>query len=436
MTEILLSFIYIFVFIILFNFPFNIFNLKTQLNVFKIISFDAILLNIIIHLNVLLLLSFFKLNLNIIFAFEFLIGTLFFIYRYNKFNDYINKNFLQFFYFVVFCFVLFLSISTDPHLTWDGLEHWFFKTQVYYQYGEYSMLKGLPYDYYPHLGSYLWAYFWKNSLINLEYFGRYFFAFFFVVTIFSLTNLLDKKFSILEKFFISLLIIYICTDAFLFGGYQEYLLFSLLYVVSRLFKMLIDNKLNQIYILFFILMTIFLILWTKQEGFFYYIFLNLVFFICFKIKLNYKILYLLLLSFSFLFFIFMKINFFGELQFQSNIIHNSLENNLNINTILNKFFIICKYYFISLLKYPIWIFILFSSLYLFVKTSYFRSKNFFVIFFVISTLFVFAIYLHTPYEIKWLLSTSLSRILFGLSGFYIILLIDFLNHINKKNKNY
>ena len=432
MTEIVLSFIYIFVFLILFNFPFNIFNFITQLDAFKITFFDAILLNIIIHLNVLLILSFFKLNLNIVFAFEFVIGILFFIYRYNKFIDYIKTNFLQFFYFIALCFVLFLSISTDPHLTWDGLEHWFLKTQVYYQYGQYSMLKGLPYDYYPHLGSYLWAYFWKNSLINLEYFGRYFFVFFFVVTVFSLTNLLNKNFSIVERLFISLIIIYLCTDMFLFGGYQEYLLFSLLYIVSRLFKILTYNKLNQVYTLFFILITNFLILWTKQEGFFYYVFLNLVFFICFKIKFNYKILYSLLLFFSIIFFIFIKINFFGELKFQSNIIHVNIVNNLNINILLNKFFIICKYFFISFLKYPIWIFILITICYLFIKTSYFSNKKFFVIFLVMSTIFVFAIYMHTPYEIKWLLSTSLSRILFALSGFYIILLIDFLNYINKK----
>jgi hypothetical protein len=436
MTEILLSFIYIFVFLILFNFPFNVFYLKTQLNVIKITSFDAILLNIITHLNVLLILSFFKLNLNIVFAFEFIIGILFFIYRYNKFIGYVKKNFFQFFYFIVLCFVLFVSISTDPHLTWDGLEHWFFKTQVYYQYGEYSMLKGLPYDYYPHLGSYLWAYFWKNSLINLEYFGRYFFVFFFVVTIFSLTDLLNKNFSIIERFFISLVITYLCTDIFLFGGYQEYLLFSLLYIISRLFKILTNNKLDQIYTLFFILITNFLILWTKQEGFFYYIFLNLVFFICFKIKLNYKILYSLLLFFSFIFFILIKINFFGELKFQSNLMHASIVNNLNINILLSKFFIICKYFFISFLKYPIWIFILFSILYLLIKTSYFSNKKFFLIFFVMSTLFVFTIYMHTPYDVNWLLSTSLSRILFGLSGFYIILLIDFLNYINKKIKIY
>jgi hypothetical protein len=192
------------------------------------------------------------------------------------------------------------------------------------------------------------------------------------------------------------------------------------------------NKSIQIYILLFILMTNFLILWTKQEGFFYYIFLNLVFFIFFKIKLNYKILYSLLTFFLFIIFICIKINFFGELQFQSNIVHKSLVNNLDISIFINKFFIILKYFFISFVKYPIWIFIIFSSFYLFFKTSYFDNNKFFIIFFVISTLFIFSIYMHTPHEIKWLVSTSLSRLLFALSGFYIILLIDFLNYTNKK----
>jgi hypothetical protein len=433
MTEIILSLIYIFVFLILFNYPLNIFYWNTQLSILKIISFDALLVNIITHLNILLILSFFKINLNIIFLLELIIGILFFIYRYNKFIDYFKRNYLQSFFFIVICFLLFLNISTDPHLAWDGLANWFFKTQVYYQYGEYSMLKGLTYDYYPHLGSYIWAYFWKNSLINLEYFGRYFFIFFFVVTIFSLTDLLEKKFSINERFLISLVIIYLCTDLFLFGGYQEYLLFCFLYVVSRLFKILAENnKLRKIYILFFIILTNSLILWTKQEGFFYYIFLNLIFFIYFKIKFNYKILYLLATVLSFTFFIFIKINYYGELQFQSTIIYSQLINDFNISILLNKILIISKYFFISFFKYPIWLFIMFASFYLFTKTSYFSEKKFFIIFFLINTLFLFAIYIHTPYEVKWLVSTSLSRILFGLSGFYIILLVDFLNYIIKK----
>jgi len=62
------------------------------------------------------------------------------------------------------------------------------------------------------------------------------------------------------------------------------------------------------------------------------------------------------------------------------------------------------------------------------------GKKFFFLFFLFSLILVFAIYIHTTYEIRWLLSTSLSRILFGLSGFFIILIVDFLNSIKQKKK--
>ena len=148
--------------------------------------------------------------------------------------------------------------------------------------------------------------------------------------------------------------------------------------------------------------------------------------------MSYKILYSFLTFFLLIFFVFIKIFFFGELQFQSNIIHNELINNFNISIFIYKFLIISKYFFISFLKYPTWIFIILSSLYLFFKTTYFYNKVYFFIFFLLNTLFIFAIYMHTPYELKWLVSTSLSRILFGVSGFYVILLIDLLNYILKK----
>jgi len=337
MTEIVLSFFYIFIFLILFSYPFNIFNLSSSSSGLKVNIFDTLLLNIIIHLNFLLILSFINFNLNFIFTIELLIGILFFTIYFVKYLNFAKKNYLLILYFVIFCFALFLSISSNPILTWDGVEHWFFKAQVYYQGGTYSQLKDLPYDYYPHLGAYIWAYFWKNSLINLEYFGRFFFVFFFIVAIFSLIQELNRKFSTLERLFVSLVIIYLCTDLFLFGGYQEYLLFCFLYIISRLFKILVSkNSLNKIYILFFIILANFLILWTKQEGFFYYIILNLIFTLYFKIKLNYKILFTFFSFILFALFILIKIHYFGRLEFQNEILNNNLINNLDFFVLFYK----------------------------------------------------------------------------------------------------
>ena len=69
-------------------------------------------------------------------------------------------------------------------MEYDALAHWIYKVKVFYQGGTVSNLKGLTYDYYPHLGSYLWAFFWKNILIKNEYLGRLFFLYIFLISIF------------------------------------------------------------------------------------------------------------------------------------------------------------------------------------------------------------------------------------------------------------
>ena len=104
MTEIVLSFFYIFIFLILFSYPFNIFNLSSSSSGLKVNIFDTLLLNIIIHLNFLLILSFINFNLNFIFTIELLIGILFFTIYFVKYLNFAKKNYLLILYFVIFCF--------------------------------------------------------------------------------------------------------------------------------------------------------------------------------------------------------------------------------------------------------------------------------------------------------------------------------------------
>ena len=282
-------------------------------------------------------------------------------------------------------------------------------------------------NHYPHLGSYVWAFFWKNSFLKLEYFGRFFFIFIFIVSIFSLGQQLNKNFSTLEKLFITFAITFFSTNIFLFGGYQEYLIFFILFVFSRLFFLLLKNTQFSNFLTILLLLTANLLLWVKQEGFFYYIFLNLIFIFHLKNKFYYRFYYIIISVTFLLIFISIKIHFFGSFRFNENVIHPNLFDNYNIIILFNKILMIAKYIFISFFKYPIWLIIIFSSIILFFKYNFFSKFYFLYTFAFLSFLLIFLIYIQTKEDISWLLPLTLNRLIFPISGFYAFLIVQLLN---------
>ena len=432
MIELSLALLQIFIFIIIFSYPLNIYNIKQISKSYKFGFYDIILINIILHLSVYLCLSFFKINLQIVFAIQLIIGLIFFINHRKKYLYFLKENFLIFIFFLSTIFSLFVIIIWDPILTWDGISHWFFKAQIFYQNGEYSQLKEVPSNHYPHLGSYVWAFFWKNSILQLEYFGRFFYVFIFVTTIFSSVEILKKNFLDFEKCLIILLIFILTVDKFLLGGYQEYLLFSIFYIISRIFLLLLkqnDYQIKYIYLFYFI--TSFLFLWIKQEGFFYYIISGIIFILFFQNKLNQKLLSLLVILFSLSIYILIRVYFHESFQFNEKITSSNFLNQFSLTILGKKFFYILKYMLISFFKYPIWILILFSMFFLYRK-KYFEYKKYIIIFLALNFLFIFSIYLYSAYDVVWFLSTSLSRLLFGISGFFILLIVECLNKIREE----
>ena len=91
-------------------------------------------------------------------------------------------------------------------MNWDGVANWFYKVQNFYQGGSIDKLNNVPLNHYPHLGSYIWAFFWKNSFLNYEYFGRFFYVFFFLIIIFSIISS-QKEFTDIEKFFLIFIVV-------------------------------------------------------------------------------------------------------------------------------------------------------------------------------------------------------------------------------------
>ena len=173
MLEILQIFFQLFIFFLLTYFPINKFTLSRFSFDYIQNNYNAIFINIIFILSTFLLLSFFKLNLKLVFLPIFIIN--FFFFTYNFFNIikeiFCRKNIEIKLAFIIVCSCFFFNIAANPGLGWDGLDNWLPKANNFYLGKSYFEM---PNPQYPQLGSYIWAFFWKNSLIQKEYMGRLF----------------------------------------------------------------------------------------------------------------------------------------------------------------------------------------------------------------------------------------------------------------------
>ena len=306
-------------------------------------------------------------------------------------------------------------MAYDPTLSWDGIEHWFWKALNYNQSGSYENLKNMPLAYYPHLGSYIWGFFWSINPINLEYLGRFFYILIFLIPFFSasyrLGNVKDEY-----KIIIILILVTLALDRFLLGGYQEFFLFYLFYMFSLICY--IKESKNNILLTILIFISCSLMIWIKQEGLFYLIILSFVHILSSRSKTINKLIFI---SCSFLI-IFLTIEirkyFHGNFNLNEEIFHSGLLRYLDISILVKSIFYISIEIFKGFVKYPLWILIiLFLSLDL---VKYKKILNIKYIFFILFIGFIFAIYLQTSMDMRQLMPLTLDRILFHGSGFYLI----------------
>ena len=192
MIEIISILAQFFIFLAYFSFPINNLSIKTiKIEIFKNDFFSLISLNIFIHLNLFLIISFLKIDMQKYFLLMLILGFVMLINNFYKNITYWKKDIDNFFYrmlFIILIFAVFFDISENLKLEWDALSHWIYKTKnFYYGYGINNLDK-VSFAEYPHLGTFIWSFFWKNSILKLEYFGRLFFCFFYLVSIFNLAN--------------------------------------------------------------------------------------------------------------------------------------------------------------------------------------------------------------------------------------------------------
>jgi hypothetical protein len=379
--------------------------------------------------------SFFLKDFFIIFVIDIILSLVFLFYYLKNYLFFLKKNLYLFIFYSILSFSFFVSIAFYPILSWDAAVHWIYKALNYYQSETYENLKNVPMNYYPHLGGFMWFYFWKNSFLQLEYFGRFFFSFIFLIAIFSLFEYLSERFKLSEKIILILIFSYLCKDNFLFGGYQEYFVFFLLYVFSRffLFSKNSKNNLDKNILSFFLLCTSFLILWTKQEGFFYFFILNIIFLLHSDSLFRFKIFYFLLCAMLISIFVLIKINYFGQLNFNEDILRKELLSSFYPTVLAQKFLLISKYIIISFIKYPIWIVIIASVIILY-KKNYFNKNRFYLTYFFLIFSLLYLIYFQTKMNIEELLPLTLSRLIFQCSGFLVPITLECINILKNQRR--
>jgi hypothetical protein len=422
MIEILQIFLQFFLFIFITYFPVNKYTLPKTVSTFQISNFFCFFINIVILLNIFLLFSFFQLNLqHVFFLLVAFYLILFFLSFLNIKNEILSKyNLTIKISFVLINIFFYFNIAANPALGWDGLTIWLNKANMFYNNNSYFETKSN----YPQLGSYLWAFFWKNSFIQKEYLGRMFIIYTYLVSIFLIVGLF-KKFSAYKKIFLIFCLIFFSYDKDL-QGYQEYLIFSLLLFCSKILFLLNVNKKisNNFFYYLILIMTVILLPWIKNEGIFYSIFISIIFFLFNFINLKKKIIFFIIILINIVTQIFfIKFYFQSDQIFQVPLIQETLfKNFFKFEEFLSRLFIISYYIFHGLVKYPLILINLISILIIYIYRKHLAVPNFFIIFFFLNLIFLYSIYMVTTHPLIWHLQTSIKRLMLQTSGFYIILL--------------
>ena len=197
-----------------------------------------------------------------------------------------------------------------------------------------------------------------------------------------------------------------------------------------IYKILNLSKIN-IYQLIFFSLILNLILWSKQEGLIYIFILQFIF-ILLKQPSNFQKLISTILFFLIIF-IKIKLSFNNLLDDP----HFDFKNILNFEygLLIYKIIFITKHILISFIKYPIWLLIIPSYLFIFFNNQtdikFLKIIN---IFGFLNIGLIYFVFLTTISNFEWLVKVTLDRMVFQTTGFYIILILICLDKVflNKK----
>lgn len=437
MIELINILICLAVFLFLSFFPIRMNILKKEDTLVYDNLFDNLSINLCLNLLFIFIISFLDINfliyLSIVILFSISFNIKWFFNNKNYYIDLKNKNFI---FFIIVNIIIFIFIAKDPTLSWDGLENWYYKAQnFYYNFNFFDLKDVKGHTYYPHFGSMMWGFFWKNSFIQHEYLGRLIFVFIFLLSIFSVCELIDKNKSI--KYIVLSLIILFCFDDFLFKGYQEVLLFSFLILLSKNIYFFIQSNKKKYLLISFMYLNI--LPWIKNEGYLFSLIfcLSLIIMIgSFKNKQSIIVFVLssliLVLSKNYIFLEYLNLN----------LVHGGSIKLVQEFDVIRDFLVVFGYgFFVAIMKYQIWLFIIISLLiFSKIKKITAKDKKFLnllkINFTLYISLLVFIYFTRIGDDISnlnWWIDNSLDRLLYSVSGFFIILIVLFTKYYKDYN---
>ena len=252
------------------------------------------------------------------------------------------------------------------------------------------------------------------------------------MSIFSFSNCLKAEG--FEKVIFSILIISLTYSYDIFSGLQDVLIFSSILFFARISYLIFDkkNKLED-FIIFLILISIInMLCWFKNEGVFYSIFLLISLLVNYKSSKNFK-LYLIFGSF----FVFLvRIVLFNYYDISLNPSYFEMEKTLflDIALIFYKLKTITFYIIIYSTQNPIFIITLPILAYLIFKYPIQKLTSFILCFFIFNLIFIYSTYIFKMTEVELLIKASLSRVIFQTSGFYLLIIIFYINQYMRISK--
>ena len=432
MIEIANILLQIFTFLVIFSFPFNekILNRTIKLKSVNLGLIDAHVFNIIIFLYISLIVSFLNIDLKLFFKIYFTISLIFILTNFKSLYYEIKRSdFIKFAFFFLITISIFIFIAQNIKLEWDG-HVWISKALIFFNNEEITKLNETLHPDYPHLGSYLWAFFWSNSFLELEYAGRFFYIYVYVLSSFLIFKTLEIN-NIYIKILLILFFIILTFEPYYFAGYQEYLIFSLLIIASRYIYIFNLSDRKNIKLILFTFFILFINCWFKNEGKIYFIIFSISLIYLSNIDYYKKLLLtLLIISLAFTQYILQKYSIDIAITSETNFIINFFQNFNDIELLLVKFFKILLNMAIAFIKHPLWIIIFLS---IFIQIFFLRkvspNMKYFLICLFLNLIIILGIYMGMK-NIDFVLRVSLDRVLFQTSGFYFIL---FLNILNIKN---
>ena len=406
-------------------------NLRSLSDIKNIL--DKLIYNLILNLNFLFLLSVLPINISQYCLLLAILYLLLFFYKYFIVNFNIGTIINLFLFFLIpgFVFISFaMIIANELNLGWDAKYFYYIKTLFFFDGLSLESLNNFEHNkWHPHLGSFYWAFFWYLSPLKIEYYGRLFYLFIYCISIFYLAQKIFNK-----KIIANILFIIISLSLFnyeRFSGLQEILIFSLLIIASYFVAYSSTN--NKFYILFIILISN-LILWIKSEGIIYILIILLC--LILKKSINKRLKFITLISFAsiilFKYLIYHKYNFIYNAQpYNMDYIKS-----LNIKVVSDKIKYIVPYLGYYSLKNYIFSF---GIIILFYKNIFNKNKIYllsFNIFAILNILFIFIAYLTREIEILYSIKTTMERIVFTFSGFYLFLILSMINEKIKIKKKW